>query len=320
MTVHWLALALADCGHSVAVLSVARRPEPCRYAGHSGDARDLGYPLIRLPEPAAVTSELLGELAPDVALVNGFEDGLADWARRLRRVLAPLPAALYLHDARGVPLAADFERVAAVSRFVAGLCAAGAEAIPPIVDRARYRVATSRERVLFVNPVPEKGLDTAIELARARPDVPFAFQLGWWLPARFAATLRERVAPLANVELREPSPDPGAIYRDARLLIAPSVAAEAWGRVAREAQASGVPVLAARVGGLPEAVGSGGVVVGPEAGTSGWLAALGRLWDDGDTYAVAAARAGRQAAEPATGSDAVASAFEDLLAGIAMRA
>jgi glycosyltransferase involved in cell wall biosynthesis len=205
------------------------------------------------------------------------------------------------------------ERVAAVSRFVAELCGRGAAPIPPIVDRSRYRVQTTRERALFVNPVAEKGLATALELAGARRDIPFVFQRGWPLAPHVDARLRREVQALANVELREASADPAAIYGDARVLLVPSVGIEAWGRVAREAQASGIPVVGAGVGGLPEAVGSG-VVVGPGEGIGGWLRAVSRLWDDREAYAAAVESAELQGADPAVGSQAVAGAFERLLA------
>jgi glycosyltransferase involved in cell wall biosynthesis len=90
--------------------------------------------------------------------------------------------------------------------------------------------------------------------------------------------------------------------------------------VAREAQASGIPVVAAGVGGLPEAVGSGGVVVRPEEGIGGWLHAVGKLWDDPEAYAAAVESAELKGADPAAGSDAVAAAFERLLAPIVARA
>lgn len=303
MTVHWLALALAGRGHPVSVLSVAPR------AGAAAD-EDLGYPLVHLDEPAALTPELLDELGPDVAVLNGFDDGLLDWGRQLLGRLRPLPTTLYLHDARGVELAAHAESVAAVSRHVADLCGPATVAIPPIVDRARYRVPTTRERALFVNPVPEKGLATAIELARARPDIPFAFQRAWRLAPPALASLRAEVRALPNVELRDAARDPRSVYGDARLLLVPSVVPEAWGRVAREAQASGIPVVAAGVGGLPEAVGSGGSLVAPADGARAWLTALGRLWEDAEPYAVAVEAAERQGADASAGSEAVADAFE----------
>lgn len=74
-----------------------------------------------------------------------------------------------------------------------------------------------------------------------------------------------------------------AIYRAADVLAVPSYN-ESFGLVAMEAQATGTPVIAARVGGLPVAVADGetGLLVEghePEA----WADALAQLLDDDDT-------------------------------------
>ena len=47
-----------------------------------------------------------------------------------------------------------------------------------------------------------------------------------------------------------------------------------------EAQFSGIPVVASRVGGLPEAVGPGGLLINPEAPVSEWVQSVRRLWTD----------------------------------------
>ena len=94
--------------------------------------------------------------------------------------------------------------------------------IPSVVTVDRYLVTSTRERVLFVNPVPSYGLETALELAAARPDVLFAFVEWWKLDDEERAALNERLAAkLPNVLLRPATDDPGAVYADARVLLAP---------------------------------------------------------------------------------------------------
>ncbi|HWC22223.1 MAG TPA: D-inositol-3-phosphate glycosyltransferase [Flexivirga sp.] len=67
-------------------------------------------------------------------------------------------------------------------------------------------------------------------------------------------------------------------YRAADVLAVPSYS-ESFGLVALEAEACGTPVLAADVGGLPDAVGDAGrLVSGHDAGD--WASALGELLDD----------------------------------------
>ena len=96
---------------------------------------------------------------------------------------------------------------------------------------------------------------------------------------------------LGNVELRDSVDDPARLYRDARIVLMPSSYPEAWGRVAAEAVAATIPVLASSIGGLPEAIGDGGIVIDPEAGIDEWLRQLGSLWDDPAVYDHYVARA-----------------------------
>jgi glycosyltransferase involved in cell wall biosynthesis len=97
------------------------------------------------------------------------------------------------------------------------------------------------------------------------------------------------------------------------VLLAPSQWNEGWGRVVSEAQASGIPVLASRRGGLPEAVGAGGILVDAESDIAAWQAALARLWDDGDAYAGYCAAAFAHAARPELDGARVLADFKDHL-------
>ena len=83
-----------------------------------------------------------------------------------------------------------------------------------------------------------------------------------------------------------------SIYAATRVLLVPSKPGhETWGRVASEAQFSGIPVLANDVGGLPEAVGPGGTIMPIDASPRAWAGALKRLWTDREHYEAKAAAA-----------------------------
>ena len=312
---HWLARELVRRDHEPAILAVA---------GGDRVEGELGYAVFEAARVEDGLADVIAEFRPDVVVVTPHHE---DGSRRTGATVAgaaPVPVLVYVHDVGGcaAAIAARGGAVAfvAVSEFVAGaLGAAGgveAEVVPPIVDRAHYRTATTRRVALFVTPIPSKGLDTVLALARSRPDVPFAFIAGDGriMPGELSA-LRDEAGRLGNVEIRSRSYDPAAIYGDARVVLAPSVHPEAWGRVITEAQASGIPAIASAVGGLPDAVGAGGVLVPPEPGIDAWSAALAELWDDAETYERYAQAAEREGLRTEVTPAAVGDRFERLLLG-----
>ena len=171
-----------------------------------------------------------------------------------------------------------------------------AEIMPPLVLPERYRVHSTRESVLFVNPVAEKGVEISLRLAEERPDIPFNFVESW---ERGSVVRRsERVRRAKNISWHKSQLDVRKFYGRAKLLLVPSQWEEAWGRIATEAQLSGIPVLASRIGGLPESVGPGGILVEPNAPLDDWLAALSRMWDDKQEYETLSQEALRYSQRP----------------------
>lgn len=282
--------------------------------------RLLGYETRRSWHSWQALPEIVADFAPDVALVLAH---------------GPVPNALALQDL-GVPFLMAFQDVefhelggdlgqvrglrgVANSRFTANRYAdafgASATVIHPLIEADRYRTTGGGGHVTFVNPDPVKGLDVALGLAAARPDIPFLIVEGWPLNDMARASLMERLAPLANVTLRASAADMRDIYAVTRVLLAPSQWEEGYGRVASEAQISGIPVLGSDRGGLPEAIGAGGIIVPHDAPVDRWAAALDELWDDADAYhrASAAARehAGRDALNIERQIDAWEAALQD---------
>ena len=103
--------------------------------------------------------------------------------------------------------------------------------------------------VTMINPSAIKGLPIFLELARRLPHVQFAGVPTW------ATTAADRTSMegLPNVRLLAPDEDIDAIFAKTRVLVVPSLWGEAFGKIVVEAMLRGIPVLASKVGGLPDA-------------------------------------------------------------------
>jgi len=210
--------------------------------------------------------------------------------------------------------------------------------VPPILDLASSRCSReardSSDYITIFNPVLQKGGELFREIARRGPERRFGWVPGWEglkkegrfdpdicaaicesLDVRFTGRVPEEVnlQGLSNVVRLEVAFPPTPIYACSRLLLVPSQWPEAFGRVALEAMANGIPVLGSVVGALPELLREGGILL-PKANPDVWLKAITAL-DDPDYYRAIAERGRRHVAEhyrPA----AARQTFRDVLASL----
>ncbi len=270
--------------------------------------------------PENALRSVIGTFGPDVVVTSSI--GRVAW-KRIRRTLASLgiPSVLYIREENAlghlsISKAPPDLLMTNAHTYADRAAELGSPAImiPSVVTLDRYLVESSRERVLFVNPVPSYGLETALELAAARPDVQFAFVEWWKIDDADRAELNAGLAAkLPNVILRPATTDPGAVYADARLLLAPFLL-DGRPRVVLEAQANGIPVLARDLPALRETVGPGGRLVAADAPISEWASALGELIDDPERYAAACDAARADAGRPDVDPSVIVSRFEQALA------
>lgn len=104
--------------------------------------------------------------------------------------------------------------------------------------------------VSMVNPCAVKGITIFLGLADRLPDVKFAAVPTWGATADDVENLRKR----PNIALLEPFDNIDDLLRVTKIMLVPSVWAEARSRIVLESMSRGVPVVAADVGGLHEAV------------------------------------------------------------------
>jgi hypothetical protein len=160
-----------------------------------------------------------------------------------------------------------------------------------------------------VNPSPVKGLALALHVARLLPQREFLFLESWPLSRAARAELRREISSLPNVRFQARTRDIASVYAQTALLLIPSQVEEAFGRVAIEAGANGIPQVASRIGGLPEAVGRGGVVLAAEDPPEVWAHVVDRIMSDPHTYRMLASRARDHSSADRFAVDRVGSKF-----------
>jgi len=146
--------------------------------------------------------------------------------------------------------------IVGVSNYVAGYIRehSGIDAVHvpiALLERGPYpRVGRFDNRyVAMVNPCAVKGVKIFVALAKALPELAFAAVPTWGTtPADL-----EQIRAVPNIAVLPKADDINEVLRQTRVLLAPSVWAEARSRVVVEAMLAGVPVLASNLGGLPEA-------------------------------------------------------------------
>jgi len=150
-----------------------------------------------------------------------------------------------------------------------------ARVLYPPVSPSDMRVERGRDAdgILFVKPQAVKGLEIFEAVARALPDERLL------VAGRMSGRVRARLASQPNVACLGWVEDMREAYRKTRLLLGPAQWPEPFGRVFVEAAASGIPSVASRIGGIPEAVGDGGVLVNDRRSVAAWVSAIRSLRD-----------------------------------------
>jgi glycosyltransferase involved in cell wall biosynthesis len=309
---HELALSLAQRGHKVSFLcglleigTLGIRARLVIKLLRRKALRDrlLGYPVWRARSARETIEYVADQIKPDIIVVMcGQVVPMALAARRTK-----IPLLLNLQNVELGDHGGSFAELGNIpcvanSRFTADryrkTFSVEPKVIHPLIDWKKYRTETTRENVTFINPHPLKGVDLAIAVARHCPEIPFSFVESWrlWPGERGALG---KLAEVPNIKLRAPVSDMRQIYGKCRILLTPSRWEEAYGRVVSEAQFSGIPVVASNRGGLPEAVGSGGILLDPDGPIDKWVSTVKRLWHDDAYYSKLSSAARSYSERPA---------------------
>jgi glycosyltransferase involved in cell wall biosynthesis len=256
------------------------------------------------PREAAIfldlADQVLDRFQPDVLLTYGGHPASLELMRRARA--RGIAVVFHLHnfgytDKRAFADVSAFIFPSEYSRRHYRRIGLDGPVIPDPIALDRV-IAQSPEPkfVTFINPQPDKGVTVfariALELGARRPDIPILVVEGRATSDTLAA-LPLDLSSLTNLSRMANTPDPRDFYRVSRAVLMPSLWRESLGRVAIEAMANGIPVLASDRGALPETLGNAGfvftipdrcapasMVIPTSHEVAPWVATIERLWDD----------------------------------------
>ena len=154
--------------------------------------------------------------------------------------------------------------------------------VPSVIELGVTKVESSRRVALVINPIESRGIETVWKIAARMPDIDFVAQESWPLEPHQLASVEQNLTTLPNAEFRRAEPPGPRLYRDVRVLLVP-YRIDNRPRVIAEAQANGIPVVAADVPALIEAIGAGGSQVGLDD-IDAWCSELRRFWSDDAHY------------------------------------
>jgi glycosyltransferase involved in cell wall biosynthesis len=276
-------------------LTIHRSGNP---APHEPDALERGE-LIRS------LNAIIDRFRPDV-FMNFGGDLLAKESRSLARksgATVVFPVHNYNYKNSESFGSADFVTVPSrhSAEYYSNALGIDCAVLPNLIDHSRsLDLARNPKYVVFVNPSIEKGVfffaRLAHELGRLRPDIPILVVESRGTEATVAACgleLRDH----GNVFFMAHTPDPREFWGVTRVCLLPSVWWENQPLVAVEAMVNGIPVIGSDRGGIPETLGSAGIVLPiPDRFTQAtrtlptaeevepWVEAVIRLWDDPAFY------------------------------------
>jgi surfactin synthase thioesterase subunit/glycosyltransferase involved in cell wall biosynthesis len=275
--------ALAERGHGVRVVTRTEQFGDAHHAAFVEALRERGmeqvegrfalngvdvHTLTRDPNLRGYFARQIAEFDPDVILLSTDDPGQLLLEAALE---APRARVVYLVRATiALPFGPDssaqsavktarlraVDAVVGVSEYVARYVRefGGMDAVHVPISLMEGGVAENlgsfdNPYVVMINPCAVKGIAIFLELADAMPEVPFAAVPSWGTTDADLAELRAR----ENVTLLGRVDNIDDILRLTRVLLVPSVWAEARARVVPEAMSRGVPVIASNIGGIPEA-------------------------------------------------------------------
>lgn len=177
----------------------------------------------------------------------------------------------------GIICVSDF-----VKSRVSGLTDVPVQVFYPPIHPSDYlvRESTVRPYITCINPIRLKGGDVLEEIIRNLPKERFLIVKGWYDPTEDGLDFRK----YPNVLIMEKQFDMRGIYGSTKILLVPSLWDEPIPRVIMEAGVNGIPIIASKRGGVPEALGEGGILINNPLDIQTWISAITKLNTDISRY------------------------------------
>ena len=175
------------------------------------------------------------------------------------------------------------DAVVANSQFMANLINDIFKVTPhivyPLIDFSEYKTDTWQPKyVTFLGANLPKGIEIFIRIAAILKDIPFL------CVGNLAKPHEEKVKELDNVQYSSWTGNMKAVYAKTKILLAPVLWPEPFGRLTVEAMLNKIPCIVSRRGGLPEAVGDAGIVIDDPNDIQSWVNSILYLWESPDVY------------------------------------
>jgi N-acetylglucosaminyldiphosphoundecaprenol N-acetyl-beta-D-mannosaminyltransferase len=165
-----------------------------------------------------------------------------------------------------------------IRRVYEPLAGRNADVVYPAIDTCTAKVNHIGGHFVMLTPHAHKGGRVLLEMARRMPETKFV------VAGNGEREIVEPLRALPNVDYLGWTPEPERLFDGACVTLIPTQMREAFGRVAVESMAHGVPVIASDCGGLPEALGNAGVLVADRNRAATWIQAARALVADPARY------------------------------------